>query len=162
MIFVTVGTQLAFPRLIDAMQAWAEEQAAGERVVAQTGEAAAGRWPHLEVHARMMPADFARHIAEARVIVAHAGIGTVLSARAAGRPLILVPRRADLGEHRNDHQQATVHQLTGRSGIYVVEAPEAIAGHLTTALAPPDADAAAPERDRLIRHLAGVLRAPVS
>ncbi len=43
----------------------------------------------------------------ATAIVAHAGMGTILTALEMGKPLLVMPRRAALGEHRNDHQLAT-------------------------------------------------------
>lgn len=116
MIFITVGTQLAFPRLIDAM----DEVAAGlsEPVIAQTGQTGTA-WTHLEAHATLPPARFDEFFTNARLIVAHAGIGTILSAKRWGRPLVIVPRRHDLGEHRNDHQLATARQVEAIDGIYV-------------------------------------------
>ena len=116
MIFVTVGTQLAFPRLIKAMDRFAEELY--EPVVAQTAEHC--RCNNLIVEPYMSGERYAKVIAEARLVIAHAGIGTVLAARDAGIPLVLVPRRAELGEHRNDHQSATVRELKGRKGITAV------------------------------------------
>ena len=35
------------------------------------------------------------------------------------RPLVIVPRRHALGEHRNDHQLATAQALVGLSGLHV-------------------------------------------
>ncbi len=128
MIFVTVGTQLAFPRLIDAMQDHAAR--IDEPVIAQTGEAAAGRWPDLDVRPTLAPQSFAETFASARVVVSHAGIGTILSAARFGRPLVMLPRRVALGEHRNDHQMATAHQLEGRPGIHVAWEVEALEGFL--------------------------------
>ncbi|MEL7393034.1 MAG: glycosyltransferase [Pseudomonadota bacterium] len=118
MIFVTVGTQLPFDRLIDAMDAVAANL--DEPVIAQTGTDPAGRWPHLQAHARLEPDRFEAYFKDARLVVGHAGIGTLLSAERHGTPLILVPRRHDLGEHRNAHQMATVRQLEGRLGVRVV------------------------------------------
>jgi UDP-N-acetylglucosamine transferase subunit ALG13 len=45
---------------------------------------------------------------EATAIVAHAGIGTILTGLEMGKPLLVMPRKASLGEHRSDHQMATV------------------------------------------------------
>ncbi len=116
MIFVTVGTQLPFPRLVEAM-----DQLAGrlyEPVMAQTG--ASVRCRNLIVEPKMDPARYQTVLRKARLVVSHAGIGTVLAAQDAGIPVVLVPRRADLGEHRNDHQIGTVRSLVGRQGITAV------------------------------------------
>ncbi|MDU8942110.1 glycosyltransferase [Ovoidimarina sediminis] len=116
MIFVTTGTQLPFPRLIAEMDRLAFELE--ETVVAQVGPDDAER-PNLDLRGRMSPEEFEATFKAARLVVAHAGVGSVLSARRYGKPLILVPRRFSLGEHRNDHQFATAQALDGREGIYV-------------------------------------------
>lgn len=117
MILVTTGTQLPFPRLVAAMDRLAP--VLGERVVAQIGPDT-GTYPNLETHARLEPETFEALFREARVVVAHAGIGTVLAASRHGKPLVLMPRRHALGEHRNDHQTATAEALRGRPGLYLV------------------------------------------
>ena len=115
-IFATTGTQLPFPRLIAALDALAPSL--DEPVIAQIGPDPTA-YPHLETHATLTPGRFDALFAEARIVVAHAGIGTILSARRHGRPLILVPRRFDHGEHRNDHQLATARELEQRAGLSV-------------------------------------------
>lgn len=119
MIFATTGTQLAFPRLMAALEALAPDL--GERIIAQAGpeSGAAEAYPHLDIRTHLAPADYDRIVTEARVIVAHAGIGTILTARRHGKPLILVPRRLDQGEHRNDHQLATARQVADLPGIFI-------------------------------------------
>lgn len=118
MIFVTVGTQLPFDRLIDAMDAWAG--GAEEDVVAQAGPAAApGRWPHLDARTRMSPEDFEKCFSDARIVVGHAGIGTILSAQRFRKPLVILPRRESLGEHRNDHQMATAREVSRLKGVHI-------------------------------------------
>ncbi len=116
MIFATVGTQLPFPRLIAALDALAPDL--GEAIVAQTGP---GARPvrTLDQRDSLTPAEFDALMREARVIVGHAGIGTILSARSVGKPLVLMPRRHALGEHRNDHQVATARQVAHMPGIHV-------------------------------------------
>ena len=50
-------------------------------------------------------------------VVAHAGMGTIISAIELGRRVIVMPRRAELNEHRNDHQLATVERLGHLGGL---------------------------------------------
>lgn len=118
MILVTVGTQLGFNRLIEAMDRIA--LALEEPVIAQIG--AGSFTPENMGYHRNIPAPkFEELVGQARLIVAHAGIGSVLTARRMNTPIILVSRRADLGEHRNDHQTATAKHLNDLDGIYVVK-----------------------------------------
>lgn len=157
MIFVTVGTQLPFDRLIDAMQDYAAAQ--GEEVVAQTGHVPSGdRWPALDARAALSPDQFGDLMRTARIVVGHAGIGTVLSATRFARPLVILPRRADLGEHRNDHQMATARQLEGRRGLSVAWDATAIRPLLSRdAPAPMGGDHQSPETGDFLRRLAGLL-----
>lgn len=115
MIVVTVGTQLPFPRLIKILDELAPEL--NESIIAQVGNCSYVA-QNIQVETSFSPTQFNVLLRDARVIVAHAGIGSVLSARRAGKPIILFPRLAKHGEHRNDHQLATVQQLAGRRGIY--------------------------------------------
>ena len=62
-----------------------------------------------------------RRSTAAELVVAHAGIGSVVTAGEHGKPIVLLPRRARLGEHRNDHQRDTVAHLAGRPGIFVAD-----------------------------------------
>lgn len=119
MIFATVGTQLPFDRLVVALDKWHEKQ--GVRgSFAQVG--AAGATPsHIEHAATLTPLQFAKRIAECKIIVSHAGMGTILTALQLRKPILVMPRLAKYGEHRNDHQLATVENLRGRSGIYVAD-----------------------------------------
>lgn len=102
MIYVTVGTMfLDFPRLILKMDEIA--QVTGERVIVQTG---LGRTlPKACEHFDFKPREDVLAIQrEARVIVCHAGIGSVMDALSTRRPLLVVPRLKRFREHMNDHQ----------------------------------------------------------
>jgi UDP-N-acetylglucosamine transferase subunit ALG13 len=115
-ILVTVGMQLGFNRLIEAMDRIAPSL--GMEVVAQTGR---GTYEpqNMQAHASIAPAEFEALVERSHLIVSHAGIGTVLTAQRLGKPIVLFPRRFDQGEHRNDHQLATSRQLQGRPGLLV-------------------------------------------
>ena len=109
MIFATVGTQLPFDRLVRALDQWASRNPQ-EEIFAQIGQAnfipANCEW------ARTIPANtFRAKLDRCRIVVAHAGMGTIISAVEIGKPVIVLPRRSDLGEHRNDHQLATTERL---------------------------------------------------
>lgn len=117
MIFVTIGTQLPFPRLVDALAELAP--ALDEEIIAQVGPDDTPPRAGITQHATLPPAEFKTLFAQARVVVAHAGIGSILSAKAARKPLIVLPRRFDRGEHRNDHQLATAQAVQDVTGIHV-------------------------------------------
>ena len=72
------------------------------------------------------PAEFDTKCLAAEVVVAHAGMGTILSTLQSRRPLVIMPRRANLREHTTDHQIATAERFGGRQGITVVEDAQAL------------------------------------
>lgn len=118
-VFATVGTQLPFDRLLLALDTWAALNP-GVPVLAQTGRTTRV-YANLTTVPQMDQARFAAAVTKARVVVAHAGMGTILTALELGKPLILMPRRADLGEHRNDHQRDTATEMRRLSTVTVVE-----------------------------------------
>lgn len=116
MIFVTVGTQLPFDRLMKGMDTISREL--GLDVVAQVHRMPA--WStDIRCFEKLTPEEFEGYFKAADVVVSHAGVGSIISARRVGRPIILYPRRSELGEHRNDHQAATARQLGTAEGIRV-------------------------------------------
>ena len=52
-------------------------------------------------------------------MIAHAGMGSIITALELGKQIIIMPRRASLGEHRNDHQVATAKQFAAQGRIEV-------------------------------------------
>jgi UDP-N-acetylglucosamine transferase subunit ALG13 len=117
-IFVTVGTQLPFERLVGAVEEWAARQSPRPDVLAQVG---GGRvdYPHLRCVRTLDGRAYADAIAGARLLVAHAGTGSILTALDCGVPVILLPRDAVRGEHRDDHQMQTARQME-RMGLVTV------------------------------------------
>jgi len=145
-IYVTVGTMfLDFPRLIRKMDEIAGKT--GELVCIQTG---LGRtYPknceHFDFKSREEVLALQR---DARVIVCHAGIGSVMDALRARRPLIVVPRLKKFNEHMNDHQldvaKAVQTRGWGRLVLDIDDLDEACA------MPPPVPENYKPARDRLI------------
>ena len=117
MIFVTVGSDIPFDRLIRAVDRWARDNNRRD-IFAQIGR---GGWePEFVPFTHMLnPLEFRERLAEARVIVAHAGMGTILSALQACKPILVMPRRGALGETRNDHQMDTARKLLAMGRINV-------------------------------------------
>jgi UDP-N-acetylglucosamine transferase subunit ALG13 len=117
-IFLTVGTQLPFDRLVRAVDAWAATRAGAEVFGQISDPGPSGYRPkHFPWVADLDPAEFEARFGAATHIVAHAGMGTIIGALGAGKPLLVMPRRAHLGEQRNDHQFATVQRLCMRPGL---------------------------------------------
>jgi UDP-N-acetylglucosamine transferase subunit ALG13 len=133
-IFITVGSMFPFDRLIGAVDAWADVHP-GLEMLAQIGEGAAPR--HLRWLRRMDQDAYAATVRDADLVVAHAGMGTVITAGRFGKPLVLLPRLAALCEQTTDHQSATANWLRGRPGILIADTAEDLAACIVAARAVP-------------------------
>lgn len=122
MIFVTVGTQLPFDRLVRGVDVWAGHHPQIE-VVAQIGRLQPGGYipQHMTAQPSFAPQDFNHMFKAADLVIAHAGTGSLLEAQKTATPILVMPRRHHLGEHRNDHQMATANHFRTRPGVRIVE-----------------------------------------
>ncbi|MFH1119559.1 MAG: glycosyltransferase [Bacteroidota bacterium] len=113
-VFVVVGTQEPFDRMLKAVDEWAEKNRQ-ESVFAQISRAS--YIPiHFESTGFISPELFDQKFQEADLIVSHAGMGTIISALQHAKPIIVMPRLAQFHEHRNDHQLATARSF-GKLGF---------------------------------------------
>lgn len=118
-ILVTVGTDLPFDRLIKAIDNWAPGKT-DVKVFAQIGNT--NFQPrNIEYAAFLEPSEFNRRFTSADYIISHAGMGTILSSLQYQKPLIVIPRIAAKGEHRNEHQLATAKFLSELNRINVAK-----------------------------------------
>ena len=124
MIFLTVGHQMPFDRLVRAVDAWAQQRERAD-VFAQIGEG--DYWPSAFPAAGFLtPLQFHERLERASAIVSHAGTGTIIAALQLGKPLLVLPRRADFGETRNDHQRATADHFAAKGQILVAPDEDAL------------------------------------
>ncbi|SKC18996.1 glycosyltransferase [Dyadobacter psychrophilus] len=117
MIFVTVGTQGPFDRLISIMDHLAKDLPEIS-FVAQTSK---GNYmvKNMKSFNFIDPIEFDKYFSSAKLIVSHAGMGTIISAMQYNKPIIVFPKLAKLGEHRNDHQLATAKKLERLNYLHV-------------------------------------------
>jgi UDP-N-acetylglucosamine transferase subunit ALG13 len=116
-IFLTVGVQLPFDRLVRAVDQWAGERKRSD-VFAQIGHSDY-KPQHLKFSAHVTPSEYRDLVERADLMIAHAGIGSIITALECGKPIIIMPRRASLKEHRNDHQLATVRKMLTHGTVNV-------------------------------------------
>jgi len=105
MIFLTVGTQFPFDRLVKAVDEAVSQNGFNEKIFAQIG-ASSYRPCSFDVVASMEKEVFDKHIREASAIIAHAGMGTITIALEYNKPLLVMPRVKKYNEVVNDHQVA--------------------------------------------------------
>lgn len=121
MIFCTVGTQAPFDRLITILDKIAPKL--NEEIIAQTYSG--GYTPrNIKTVDFLTPNQFESYLRKSSVVVAHAGMGTIISAMKLNIPLIIFPRIAKLGEHRNEHQLATAKKMKEMGYVYVAYSEE--------------------------------------
>ncbi len=115
MIFVAVGTQFPFDRLIRFMDEWAAEN--DEAVIAQIAE---GDYTpkHIKFERFMDGTQYNKNIQDASVFVSHAGMGNIISAKELQTPIIVINRQFKMGEHRNDHQADGLKWMGKLDGVY--------------------------------------------
>jgi UDP-N-acetylglucosamine transferase subunit ALG13 len=138
MIFVTVGSQTPFDRLIRAVDEWARLHFETE-VFAQIADGTY-RPRYIRFTHFMKPAEFMSAVENSPVIVAHAGMGTIISALELGKQVVVMPRRASFHETRNDHQVATAKHFGVQGRIIVANDEHELANRLDHAITLRQAD----------------------
>jgi UDP-N-acetylglucosamine transferase subunit ALG13 len=111
---------MPFRRLVRAVDEWARINP-GVEVLAQVGTDPEFQPTSLHAVVSVPPLRYAELVRDCELLVAHAGMGSVLTALEHGKPMILMPRRGALNETRNDHQVSTLRWLQGKPGIYAAE-----------------------------------------
>lgn len=131
MIFVTVGSMFPFERMIHMLDDWTFQHPEQD-VFAQIG---AGKFEprHMRWKRTVPPNDYMKIVQSCRLIVAHAGTGTVFAASEFRKPIVLIPRRASLQEHTTDHQLDTAKWLEGKRGVFIVWSEEELASAIEQA-----------------------------
>lgn len=117
MIFVTAGTQLPFDRLIETVDKIALNYPDVKFVV----QALKSRYnaKNIQVIDFLSSGDFSKHFDNARLIISHAGMGTIISALVKKKPIIVMPRLHKFNEHRNDHQLSTAIKMDADGYVFV-------------------------------------------
>jgi UDP-N-acetylglucosamine transferase subunit ALG13 len=139
MILVTVGTAIPFDRLLRAVDAIPP----GEEIIAQTGRSNAPSTRATCIE--FLPYDeLVAHVRRARVVVAHAGVGSVVTALLHGKRPIVVPRLSRFGETVDDHQLPFARRLHRAGLVTCIEdvdrLPDLLVDGLEHSAVPPQAE----------------------
>jgi UDP-N-acetylglucosamine--N-acetylmuramyl-(pentapeptide) pyrophosphoryl-undecaprenol N-acetylglucosamine transferase len=86
-------------------------------------------------HAMLPPDRLRRMVADADIVIGHAGVGLTLTALSTGKVPLLVPRRQSRHEHTDDHQVQLARELDRRGLAIVAEVGELTGEHLQAAAA---------------------------
>ncbi|HJQ73415.1 MAG TPA: glycosyltransferase [Gaiellaceae bacterium] len=133
MIFVTLGTQ-AFPfdRLLRGLDGVAEELVV--QGGASTHRPAGAEWFDFLDLPQLL-----EHVRAARVVVSHAGVGSVMTAVREGKRPVVVPRLERHGEAVDDHQLPFARRLHGIGLVRLVEDPAELPAAIAETPEPPAA-----------------------
>lgn len=128
MIFLTVGTQFPFDRLVRAV-----DEALGdgftEEVFAQVGDSSYEP-RNFRAVTSLDKHEFDTCFHEASGIIGHAGMGTICMALEQGKPLLVLPRRKEFGEVVNDHQVAIARKFDQLGHVLAAYEAEELAGKM--------------------------------
>ena len=116
-VFVATGHNRPFHRLLGLVEPLARDPRI--ELFTQKGSAAEA-FPGLPGLAFLDKAEFERRMDWADVIVTQAGAGAISDARRVGHLPIVVPRRAALGEHIDDHQWQMAEVLSQAKLVYLL------------------------------------------
>ncbi len=117
MIFVTLGTQdKHFRRLLEAV----EKLDINEKIVAQVGSTEFES-KKMEIHKFMTQDEFNKYMKEARVIITHAGVGTIIAGLKMHKKMIVSARKKEYKEHVNDHQEQILRTFADEGYIIPLE-----------------------------------------
>ena len=119
MIFVTIGNEqrYKFTRLLRKMDELAPE--ISEEIVMQIGFDSY-RPDHSKYFSFVPHEEYLDLFKKSKLVISHCATGPIIYAKKFNKPIILFPRRADLGEHVDNHQIETAHSVEGIKGIQVV------------------------------------------
>lgn len=104
MILVILGTQkFQLNRLLKTMDMYIEQNVIEEEVFAQIGNS--DYIPLHYAYDRFLDKEkFETYINSASLVITHSGVGSIISAINAKKPIIVYPRLAKYKEHVDDHQ----------------------------------------------------------
>lgn len=104
MIFVAVGTQkFQFNRLLEEIDTLVKKGVITESVIVQNGHSAFHS-SHCDTVDFMSNEEFQKTISDCRILITHAGIGTIIKGLEKQKKIIVVPRQKAFHEHVDEHQ----------------------------------------------------------
>lgn len=103
MIFLTVGSQFPFDRLVKAVDDLVDKGLISEKLFAQIGQSAY-KPRNFEYSAYLGKNTFDDYVKQASALIGHAGMGTVTVALSNRKASLAMPRLKRFREVVNDHQ----------------------------------------------------------
>lgn len=134
-VVVTLGTMrtYGFRRAVDRLlQVLPKVTDPGAEILWQVGVTDAAGIPG-DVRSSLPNVELRSAIADADLVIAHAGIGSAITALELGKRPVLIPRRPQFDEHIDNHQSLIAGELSHRNLAVSAEADEVTADDLVQA-----------------------------
>lgn len=155
--FITVGNaKQPFHRLLEAAASLIPHLP--QPVVVQHGETPF-QCDHCQVVQFLDMARFEQLVTESRLLIMHAGAGSVIHAIRSGKLPVIMPRRKQHGEHVDDHQLEFASALESTGRVMLAEDAKDLEHAITRALAnqqPPSSSTSS--QPDMVQLVAGVLK----
>ena len=116
-IFISVGSRFAMNRLLLSVDNFIQKRP-GFEAVAQIGSSEF-QTNNITSKLWLCPKQFKEELIRCDIFISHAGMGNILLAAELNKPIIIMPRKADLGEHINNHQLGTAEGFREHDFIYI-------------------------------------------
>lgn len=124
MILVLLGTQNnSFHRLLEEIEKNIEDGTIKEEVIVQAGYTKF-ETDKMKIIDLMSKEQLNKFQDEADLIIAHGGVGSIISSIEKGKKVIAVPRMHEYGEHVNNHQKEIVKDFNDKGYIIGIEKVE--------------------------------------
>ena len=117
MIFVILGTQkFQLNRLLKTLDQYVEKGIIKDKIIAQIGysDYLPKRYEYVEF---LNKEEFDSMIQKADVVISHSGVGSIISALNAKKPVIVYPRLAKYREHIDDHQMEIAYAFSKKNYV---------------------------------------------
>jgi UDP-N-acetylglucosamine transferase subunit ALG13 len=122
MIFLTVGTQFPFDRLVRAIDKLKGEGVIRDEIIAQVGRS--NYTPdNFRVYESLDKTEFDETVQNASAIISHAGMGSITMALEHNKPMLVMPRLSRYREVVNNHQVG-IAQRFSQTGHLIVAMDE--------------------------------------
>lgn len=119
MIFVTVGSQkFQLNRLLKLLDDLCDKGKISEDIFAQIG--CSDYKPKNYLYVEFLDKDlFEEKVAECSLVITHGGVGGIIAALNASKPVIVFPRLSKYSEHVDDHQLEIAKMFFGKNFVFL-------------------------------------------
>lgn len=156
MIFVAVGTQkFQMDRLLREIDRLIENKIINEPVFAQSGHSAY-KPVNFESRPFLSESEFKDCIKSCDLLITHSGVATIIAGVKEKKPVVVVPRLAEFGEHVDDHQLQIAEAFSEQNFVIMCGKDDSLADKINEAVTHEFSEYRS-EREKMITEIRGYL-----